>query len=144
MKRDKYDSIFSNVIREAANWTCELCGIQKEPTNMGGHSGMECSHDISRRFVITRYDPRNAICSCSQCHYKTTNNPHEHHRAFVSAKGAEEVKLNEERAHSGLRLKKWEKDDIYSHYKEELKRIKKERMNGNLAKLEIEIPEALL
>ena len=143
MRRDKFDATFSDVIRSAADWECEICHIKSEPESMS-QVRMECSHDISRRFVITRYDSRNAICSCSACHRKTTDDPHIHHDMMIRIKGSEEVQLNRERAHSGDRLKPAEKDDIRKHWQNEMVRIKDLRMEGKQGKIELYIPEILL
>ena len=136
LKRTKIDRITSVLICEAADKTCEFCGSQD-----GTH---QCMHDISRTYVITRYDPRNLACGCGRCHYYMTKDSHLHHENFVKLKGAEEVQLNRERAHSGERLKDFEKEEIYQHYKKELKRIQEKRKSGHIGKIEIEVPEILL
>lgn len=135
MKVDKYDRITSQVVRASADYICERCGIQNDT--------MQCCHDISRTYVITRYDPRNLLCMCASCHASTTKDPHLHVETFRRIKGSEENQLNRQRAHSGERLKKHEKEEIYKHYKKELERIKQLRMNGVQGKIEIEIPEVL-
>lgn len=136
MRRDKYDKTISELICLSADYTCEICGAKD-----GTH---QCMHDISRTYVITRYDPRNLICGCASCHFATGKDPHKHAEDFIKIKGSEEVRLNRERAHSGDRLKPWEKDEIRAHYQNETKRIEKMRLSGVQGKIEIQIPEILL
>ena len=136
MKIDKYDKIFSQVVREAADWECEIC----HRSNIR----MECSHDRSRRYVLTRYDPRNAICSCSGCHRRTTESADDHVESFRRIKGSEVRQLMRELSNSRGRLKKFEREAIHKHYKRELGRIKALRMNGKVGKIEVEVPEVLL
>lgn len=142
MKRDKYDATFSDVVRLSAGYICEICGIESDPESMS-NVRMECSHDISRRFVITRYDTRNAICSCSGCHRKTTDDPHFHSEAFIRIKGKDVVENNRIKAHSGERLKKFQKEDIREHYKLEQKRIHELRADGMTGPIELTVPECL-
>ena len=143
MKRDKYDITFSDLIREAADWCCAICGRQSRPEDMATWR-MECSHDRSRRYVLTRYDHRNAICSCSGCHRKTTEDHDYHVEAFRQIKGQEDRTIMRELSMSMGRLKKWEKDDIRKHWQAEMLRIKNLRLNGITGKIELNIPETLL
>lgn len=143
MKLDKYDRRFSLIVRESADWTCEICYIQSRPESMLNKK-MECSHDRGRRHVLTRYDPRNAICSCSSCHRKTTEDHDYHVEQFTRIKGGETRRIMRELSQPGGKLKKWEKEEIYQHYKKELERIKQLRMDGVIGKIEIEVPKILL
>ncbi|MCP3675460.1 MAG: hypothetical protein GY829_13430 [Gammaproteobacteria bacterium] len=136
MKRDKYDKTISELIVASADYTCEICGIRD-----GTH---QCMHDISRTYVITRYDSRNLICGCAACHFATMKDPYLHAESFKKIKGVEENQLNIERARSGDRLKPFEKDEIRAHWQSELKRINKLRLEGVSGKIELEIPAILL
>ena len=135
MKRDKYDKSISELIVFSADYTCEICGSKD-----GTHQNM---HDISRTYVITRYDSRNLICGCAKCHFATGKDPYYHAECFRKIKGSEEVRLNRERAHSGDRLKPWEKDEIRDHWQSELARIKELRAEGVEGKIELIVPEIL-
>ena len=136
VKITKYDKTASEAVRTAADFTCEICGIQDDT--------IQCMHDISRTYVITRYDHRNLISGCAKCHFATGKDPHYHRECFIKVHGAEEVQLNRERAHSGDRLKPAEKDEVRAHYQAEIKRIKQLRMDGSIGKIELEVPEILL
>ena len=143
MKRTKEDKIVSDLIREANDWVCEICGKQSRPEHLSTWR-MECSHDRSRRHALTRYHPDNLICSCSGCHRKTTEDHYYHEKEFTRIKGGEVRQIMREMSHIGGRLKKADKELVYQHYKREFERIKQLRMDGVCGKIELEIPEILL
>ena len=136
MKRDKHDKTISELIVAAADYACQICGSVD-----GTHQTM---HDISRTYVITRYDSRNLICGCAKCHFATGKDPYFHAECFRKIKGSEEVRLNRERAHSGDRLKPWEKDEIRKHWQSEMERINNLRSKGITGKIELTVPDILL
>ena len=61
----KADKLFSEYIRSVGK--CEWCGR----TDMR----LECAHINSRRFLVTRWEPINAVCLCSACHRKAHDRP---------------------------------------------------------------------
>jgi hypothetical protein len=63
------DRLFSQYIRARAGYRCEYSGEQGEL--------MDCAHVLSRRFVHTRWDPRNAVCLTRRWHMYFTERPHE-------------------------------------------------------------------
>ena len=140
IKRDKYDKIMSEAVREANDWTCEKCGKQ----SIGHVYGfMDNAHNFSRRYATTKLDPRNTALLCRACHFELTENPHDHVKFFKQLKG-EDYYIMEQMRHVKNMLKKHDKDEIYKHYLRELDRIKDLRFNGYQGKIELEIPEALL
>jgi hypothetical protein len=46
---------------------CEWCNRQTD--------GLECAHIFSRRFLITRWEPINALSLCHACHRKAHDKP---------------------------------------------------------------------
>lgn len=52
------DMLFSRLVRSRGR--CERCGSTQN---------LQCAHIISRRYVQTRCDPRNAWCLCTRCHF---------------------------------------------------------------------------
>lgn len=123
MKRDKYDTVFSNLVRARAGWTCQRCG--KMPTRQG----LDCSHVFGRRKNSVRWDFDNAFALCTGCHREFTSQPHEHH-AWVR------VRIGETRyAALSLRaggVKKWkpaEKEQLYADMKVEWKTFVKRGMD---------------
>lgn len=142
MKTDKYDITFSNLVRVSADWTCEICGKQSPPGTDNGL--MDCSHDRSRRHPWTRYDPRNAICSCRGCHMKTTEDHDFHVESFNRIKTEDARLLMRERSNDLRKLTKKMKDSIRMFYlKEEFPRIHQMRMDGVQGKIVIRIPKEL-
>ena len=71
IRRDKKDALFSDLVRERANWTCEACGKQPE------RRMLHCAHIFGRRYRSTRWHPDNAIALCFSCHQHFTDNPTE-------------------------------------------------------------------
>ena len=61
----KADKLFSEFIRSKGY--CEWCG-KKDGT-------LQTSHIFSRRFLVTRWEPINAVCLCAACHYKWHDRP---------------------------------------------------------------------
>jgi hypothetical protein len=66
IKTTQADKAFSKCIRERANWTCERCGKYYPE---GSRNGIECSHHHSRGNWSIRFDPMNAECLCTGCHF---------------------------------------------------------------------------
>jgi len=71
------DRLFSQYIRERANWKCERCGRDYSPNN----GRLHCSHFHGRRKKSVRWEPENAMAACFTCHQWLTENP-EGHTAF--------------------------------------------------------------
>ena len=74
MKRDKRDAVFSLLIRERSNWTCERCGCYVPE---GERQRLHCSHIVSRKYRRLRWEPLNAVSHCAMCHSHLTDRPHE-------------------------------------------------------------------
>lgn len=65
--RDKCDVIFSKLVRQIGY--CEKCG-NSDPKSL------QCAHIVSRVYLQTRHDLRNAMCLCVKCHiYEMHRNP---------------------------------------------------------------------
>jgi 5-methylcytosine-specific restriction endonuclease McrA len=71
MKRTKEDRVFSRLIRERDEWTCQRCG-KVYPEN---HQGLHCAHIFSRARMSTRHDMLNAVALCYGCHRYLDTNP---------------------------------------------------------------------
>lgn len=61
------DTLFSNYIRQRANWKCERCG---KVCRIGGEwiYKLEASHYYGRAKESTRFDPDNVYSLCFTCH----------------------------------------------------------------------------
>ena len=134
IKRDKYDVIFSDLVRIRANWTCEMCS--KEYPDPSTRGGLHCSHFYGRRHQATRYHPDNAFSLCFGCHRKVEEDPPLHKEWAQNQLGEGRYNLLAERKNS---IKKWlkgEKDDMQKFYKEQFKKIKECRDNGECGRIE--------
>ena len=112
MKRDKFDSVFSSIIRARAGHQCEKCSNQDRQ--------MHCAHIFGRRHRSVRWCLDNALCLCSTCHRMFTENPIDFTRFLEDYMGTEAL--------DKLRLKAWkvrkwtkaEKADLYCELKAKL------------------------
>ena len=108
MKRSKEDIVFSNLIRERADFTCERCGKNLRHSKQG----LDCSHIHSRTNLRTRFDPDAAKALCVACHRWWHDNPTE------SGKWAEEyfgigfLEILREKKNMIFKLPKHEKEEM--------------------------------
>lgn len=61
----KADRLFSEYVRSKGY--CEWCEKRTD--------GLECAHIFSRRFLVTRWEPINALSLCHACHRKWHDKP---------------------------------------------------------------------
>jgi len=126
VKRSKYDAVFSQLIRLRDEYTCQVCGKSYESNSQGLH----CSHFYSRRHQNTRYDPLNACAKCYSCHQKMGGDPVNFTRWIRKYLGDT---LFDELHRKHNQIKKWgkgEKEEMYQHYRSELKRLEQLRAEG--------------
>ena len=135
VKIDKIDQIFSKLVRERVEWTCECCGTYyPEDKRMALH----CSHYYSRRHQATRYDPDNAFAHCFGCHQRLGGDPGEFYRWYVAKMGEGMEERIKEKSHSIKKRTKVEKEDLYKHLKEQYKIMLEKRANGEIGRIEFE------
>jgi len=137
LKRDKFDDIFSKLVRERVGWECDYCGrnFQHEPAKL------HCSHFKSRRHKSTRYHPYNAFAHCIGCHRKLEEDPYEFTTHAEIVYGEMTIERVARLASSVLRLKDWQKDELYKHLKREHKRLQELRSEGVTGRLEFTAPD---
>ena len=131
VKRTKHDDIFSKVIRERDEYTCQRCKRTADTTKI------ECSHFFSRRHQATRYDPDNACAHCFTCHQYLGENPILFQSWIRSYLG--DVRYSE-LVEKHYRTKKWlkaEKEEMYQHYREQLKELELQRAEGAVGQLSL-------
>lgn len=115
MKRDKFDDVFSKLVRTRAKWTCENCGKNFEH-NKGS---LHCSHYYGRRAITTRYYPDNAMAHCVYCHKHLGENPQLHTDLTIKKLGFDrytkliEVWNNKE----GIKKREIKTDETYQQLK---------------------------
>lgn len=139
LKRTPADAAFSDAIREAANWTCQRCGIVSLTGQMTGKDqSMHCSHISSRKFLTTRTYVQNALCLCASCHSKMGDRPLEHAGLVEDIHGCVNVALLECREQRvDVKYSKKDKAAIAKHYRDEVARIRKRRMDGDQGFIEV-------
>ena len=143
VKRTKEDNIFSKVIREANNYTCERCGKNVREDKQNCHA----SHFVGRSDFRLRWDTDNVSCHCGSCHHELGTNPAMHTEWFDTesrlAKGLEFTKasdiVNEKviEHKKSMRKIKWDRPELHKHYLAELKRIEKLRSEGVTGYIEL-------
>ena len=74
IKRDKWDAVFSDLIRYRDNWTCQRCKKKYKVKTRGLH----CSHFLGRSSYATRLEPANAMALCMGCHRHVSSFPLDH------------------------------------------------------------------
>lgn len=134
IKRTKYDAIFSDLVRERTDYTCESCGHHEPPGT--GRQAMHCSHFVSRGNHAVRYDPLNALTICARCHKHLGENPYEHTKLITRIIGQVQMEILQEKSRRIMRRRKADLEEMHQHYKTELRKLKDRRANGEGGRLE--------
>lgn len=134
IKRDATDAIFSDVIREAYDWTCAYSGLVF-PDRKG--RDVHCSHFYSRSFNSTRWYPDNAVCLSAAAHDYLGKHPDEHTDFFRKLLGDTRYQMLRERKQRIFRYRPADKKAMRQHYAEELERIQELRRQGVTGYVEV-------
>jgi len=129
VKRDCRDIKFSELIRLAANWTCQRCGREFQH---GSTSGLHCSHFYSRRKKSVRWHPLNAAAHCHGCHAFLGENPIVFDRWIFDYLGKEKYNRLKILQRQTVRLTKPYLEDLNKHLGKELKVMEERRASGDL------------
>ena len=132
IKISKHDKVFSQCIRERANWSCERCGkYYPEGSRMGLHN----SHYYGRRKAATRFDPDNCNALCYGCH-SYFGTARDEYTAF-KRKELGDTRFDELtlRGNSTMKRIKSDMDELYAHYKAQLAYMQRLRAEGNVGYL---------
>lgn len=135
IKRDKFDAVFSQLVRESFNWTCQYDGCERYFPE-GERMGLDTAHFFGRRKRATRYHPENAIAFCRGHHSVMDANPRQFTRYMVGQIGSEALDQLEFLSNTVV---KWSKDDmakLYGSMKSELEDMQERRMNGETKRIE--------
>ena len=133
-RRNKLDALFSKLIRERDDYTCQERGINgRDHTVL-----MDCAHIFSRRHVATRWHPQNAVTLTRGSHMRFTAEPFEWSDWCISQWGQEFIDELRRVANKPVKWPKKLREEIYQHYKGELKRIEGLRAEGVTGRIEIE------
>lgn len=134
IKRDATDAIFSDVIREAYDWTCAFSGIVF-PNRKG--FDCQCSHFYSRRYLSTRWHPDNAVCLSASAHKFLGEHPDEHTDFLRQMLGPVRYQELRERHNRTYAYRDADKKAIRAHYRDELERLKELRSQGVTGFIEV-------
>lgn len=134
MKRDATDAAFSDLIREAYDWTCARCS-RHFPDRKG--RDIHASHFYSRQFNSTRWFVDNAACLCATCHDFVGKHPDEHTDFFRKLLGPVRYEALKTRQRGIFRYRAADKKAMRKHYAAELERIKALRAEGVTGPVEI-------
>lgn len=139
MKRDKYDTAVSDLVRERAHWTCERSGLIDVNGQATGKSrGMHASHFNTRGSGnIARYDMDNVRCLCATEHGKLEGRPGMHTAFLRELLGDTRFEEMERRCNRVYKWEYGEKEEMYQHYKSELARVKEMRRDGVMGYIEV-------
>ena len=133
------DKWFSKCVREAADWSCEVCGTKYAENAQGLH----CSHFFGRRNYSVRFCSQglkgvnNAFSHCYSCHQKMGSNPYDFAKWVENEIGADFVEILIEKRNdisAGKMIKKNLKE-VAAHYKLEYEKLKARRAAGEKGKL---------
>ena len=135
VKRDILDALFSDLVRERANWCCEACGRCFGPSE---RQGLHCSHHISRRYNATRWCPVNAAAHCASCHHRFSDDPVLHGEWIIGHIGEQNYRNLKLAAERITPLKKHEREDIRKTLKDQFADMRKQRVNGHAGRIEFD------
>ena len=136
IKRDKWDVLFSQLIRERVGWKCEESGKHYPE---GQRQGLHCSHFWSRRHLATRWHPWNACSLGYGAHQKFTGDPGLHSWWYRELVGQAKMERIAKLAQTPVKWTKDEKDDLYEHMKLCLQFIHQRRTDGETGRIEIAV-----
>ena len=133
LKRTPLDAVFSDLIRERADWTCEVCG-KEFPDRKG--AGLHCSHYFGRRGASTRHFGDNCYAHCYACHQKLGSRPHDFRSWVYEQLGVTRYDELVLRANKPRKYTKADNKDRLEHFKAQLAYMRKRRMNGETGYIE--------
>ena len=135
MKRDKYDALFSDLVR-IRSLACERCGIEYPDFPDVRDRSFHCSHYIGRIWKATRYHPDNAFALCAACHKEVGDDPGAHYKFAFEKLGEERYEALRVRKHTQIKWGKPFMKELYKHYKSEYDRLVELRNQGVTGRLE--------
>jgi hypothetical protein len=85
---------------------------------------------------VARYDTDLITCLCAKCHNYIETRPMDHTNFIISIVGEDFLERKCEAHHKPRKMTKAEKQEMYEHYKSELKRVKEMRESGTKGYIE--------
>lgn len=120
------DRIFSKVVRESADYTCQHCHTNNRHDTRLAH----CAHIHTRKHRATRWHRLGAICLCASCHRRFTDFPVEWEgfvRKTMGDANYDDIRLL---ANSIRKYTKPEKQEMLEHYRAQHKYLERRRREG--------------
>ena len=133
IKRTPLDAVFSDLVRERADWTCQCCG-KHYPDRKG--SGLHASHYFGRRGKSTRWFGDNVYAHCFGCHQKLGSSPHEFRSFVFEQLGEDRYDALVLRANKPRKYSKAEQKEMQAHFKAQLEHLRKRRREGEIGVIE--------
>jgi len=133
LKRSPLDKVFSDLIRERADWKCEVCG-KEFPDRKG--TGIHASHYWGRAGKSTRWHGDNVFAHCFGCHRKLGSKPHEFKAWVMKQLGETRYDWLTLRANAPKKYSKAEKKEMKVHFEAQLAAIRRRRDKGELGIIE--------
>lgn len=120
----KEDTNFSNAIRQRDNWTCRRPSCTR--SRQAGDQ-IDCAHIQGRRHLATRWDARNAIALCRQCHNYFEDRPLEFTKLLLTI-GYTQEDLDQliRDSHKPTKAPAAIRQAISDHYRLEWRRMERE------------------
>ena len=134
IKEYRLDALFSKLVRERADYTCERCF-----RNFREEGKLDCSHLYGRRMRSVRFDPSNAVAHCTTCHRWLTERPVEFAEWIVGHLGEGEADRLRTRAHAPVKRSRGEVKDLFDVMQSELARLESLRLNGRQGRIEFSL-----
>jgi hypothetical protein len=136
MRRDKYDSVISDLVRQRADMRCQYQNCSYASPSEKDRN-LHASHFNSRGAGnVCRYDTDLIFSLCAHHHKYVENHPQEHTKMVEKLVGKRFLENKAELHSKPYKMTKAEKEEMYLHYKSELARIKELRMNGKKGYIE--------
>lgn len=136
IKRDKYDDLFSYLVRERADWVCEKCSRDFKHD----HGSLHNSHVFGRRNQGTRIHNLNGVAHCAGCHQYFGENPIDFSEWYKAVFGEDQYNRLRMLARKPTKLTKFDKEIIHKHYLKEKKRLLALRDQGETGRIEFTMP----
>ena len=133
IKRDPLDAVVSDLVRERADWCCEVCGKQF-PERKG--QGLHCSHYWGRAGKSTRWFGDNLFSQCFGCHRKLGSKPHQFKAWVYTQLGDTRYDELTLRANAPRKYTKADRKEMKEHYTAQLKYMQRRRAEGAIGYLD--------
>lgn len=139
VRRDTTDDLFSKLVRERVNWTCEDTGLYFPEDR---RQALHCAHIYGRRHKATRWNPLNAVCLSAGRHMYYTENPIEFTgwvmAHFKKVYGDYAFDTLTELHNQIVKVTKEDKKEMNKFFRKELDRMQKLRADGVTGRIEFE------